>query len=146
MVRKEGEDHRKRRLDSILERAKRPGHVMTELQRAMLIAFASIDPKFSEPHAAQLDAIKKAVERDGQWRERREWRISTGFDSSIIRTRSTEKPQYQARVECDGQALECGCPTIEKAFAFVMFYETLIVDQFYSVGPPWADRGLPWSE
>jgi len=119
---------------------------MTGLQRAMLVGFASIDPAFSGSDAARLATVKESVDRAGHWQEHSEWRISTSFDSSITRAEQGGALRFRVRVECDGQVLTCLCPSIEKAFAFVSFYEALIVDQFYSVGPPWADAGLPWSK
>lgn len=144
MVKKEGD--RARRVDAIVERAQRTGHVMSALQKAILVRFANTDPAFSERDAKRLAGVREALEQAGRWQEYSEWRIMTSFDSSITRMEQDGQSRFQVRVECDGQVLACSCPTVEKAYAFMSFYEALITDEFYSVGPPWADAGLPWSK
>jgi hypothetical protein len=146
MVDSEREEQRRRRearaqrIERRLNRAKRPGQEQTRAQQAMLACFASIDPKHEPDCADKLNAIRDALEHRGSWDETDEWRISTWFQSRIERTGRNGKDWYEVAVACDGQTLSCGCPSVEKAFAFLELYKRLIIDQFYSVGPPWADN------
>jgi len=86
--------------------------------------------------------IVQQVEEKGRWSEQEEWRISTWFDSEIVAGEASGRPWFTTTVSCDGQTLSCGCPSIERAYGFMRLYQKLIVDQFYSVGPPWADQSL----
>jgi hypothetical protein len=143
MVDSEREEQRQRRAQRIRQRidqAKRPGHDQTLAQQAMLACFASIDPKHEPDCADKLNAVRDALKNRGSWDETDEWRISTWFESRIEKTVRDSKDWYEVAVECDGQTLSCGCPSVEEAFAFLELYKELIIDQFYSVGPPWADN------
>jgi len=62
----------------------------------------------------------------------------TWFDSEISETIKNDAPWFVVAVECDGQRFTCGCPSVEGAYAYMRLYQKLIVEQFYSVGPPWA--------
>ncbi len=128
------------RVEARLKRMKRPGHHQTLFQQAMIACLASIEPACEPYYQKELDAIRDAVRRNGIWEESQEWRISTYFVSRIEKKQRDGKDWFRTSVECDGQRLSCECPTVEKAFAFVHLYQRLIVDQFYSIGPPWADN------
>ncbi|MBS0471190.1 MAG: hypothetical protein JSR60_08970 [Proteobacteria bacterium] len=133
---------RKERIEARIEQARRPGHELTLAQKAMLSCFASIDPNHEPEYRKRFDSILEALDGAGLWQETTEWRISTWFDSRIEKTVSNGKDWYLVSVECDGQRLACGCPSPEKAFAFLTWYQRMIVDQFYAVGPPWADNAV----
>ena len=120
----------------------RAGHPLTLMQEAIATSIAASDPNHESWSRDKLKAIAEAIEQKGEWVEWDEWRISTAFDVRIAKTGREGKDWYEASVECDGQKLACGCPTLNKAFAFVQLYKELIIDQFYSVGPPWADNHL----
>jgi len=118
------------------------GHELTLMQEAIADAIARDDPTHVAASRALLDAVRKAIAEKGEWVEWEEWRISTAFETRIARTARNGTAWYEVAVECDGQRLACSCPTIESAFAFVHLYKEFIIDQFYSVGPPWADTHL----
>jgi hypothetical protein len=118
------------------------GHPLTLMQEAIATSIAECDPNFVSWSREKLAAIAEAVEQKGEWVEWDEWRISTAFDVRIGKSRKAGEDMYEATVECDGQRLACLCPTLKKAFAFVQLYKQLIIDQFYSVRPPWADNHL----
>jgi hypothetical protein len=124
------------------------GHPLTLMQEAIATSIAECDPNFVSWSHEKLAVIAEAVEQKGEWVEWDEWRISTAFDVRIAKTKKTGEDWYEATVECDGQRLACLCPTLKKAFAFVQLYKRLIIDQFYSVGPPWAANHLyeVWDE
>jgi hypothetical protein len=98
----------------------------------------SIRPDQNERTATELAIVRAAMDKDGHWEEWEEWRISTSFNSRIEREDITGKTWFKVSVECDGQQFMCRCPSLEKAYLVSKFYRRVIVDQFYSVGPPWA--------
>ena len=108
------------------------------LQQAFLDYVASIQPAKDRSIAAELEKVRLTIERDGKWREQEEWRISTYFDTEIMPETVAENRRFYVRVECDGQEFKALCPSLEKAFLVSKFYRKVIVEQFYSVGPPWA--------
>lgn len=112
------------------------------LQSALVEYVQSINPDRDRDTAKEIERVRAAVAESGRWQEFEEWRISTFFDSSIdtieIGGQSWFKVKVKVRVECDGQEFICRCPTLDKAVLLAKFYRRLIVDQFYSVGPPWA--------
>lgn len=110
----------------------------TLLQAAMIKFVESCHADRSADSPAEFERIRKAIDELGQWQEFSEWRISTHFDSSIAKLDVKGQSWFKVRVECDGQEFICRCPTLEKAVLLRRFYERLIIDQFYSVGPPWA--------
>jgi len=122
-------------------------------EQAMIAYLASIDPSRETSSTRELDKIATALKAEGVWRDSEEWRISTWFEVSIekvaptqagagreIGTQELGKERYKVTVACDGQSMSCTCPRIEKAFAFYKLYCHLMVYQFYSIGPPWADN------
>ena len=108
------------------------------LQQAFLDYVASIQPGKDKSTATELEKVRLAIERDGKWREQEEWRISTYFDTAIEPETVAERRRFRVSVECDGQEFKALCPILEKAFLVSKFYRRIIVEQFYSVGPPWA--------
>ena len=111
---------------------------LNSLQRAFVEYVGSIQPNRDTSVAAELDRVRTAVASEGFWQEHDEWRISTYFDTRIDKEELNSKPWFKVRVECDMQEFSCRCPSLEKAFLLSKFYRHLIVNQFYSVGPPWA--------
>src|ERR1700681_2371257 len=117
-------------------------------EQAMIAYLASIDPSREASSARELGTITAALKAEGGWRDSEEWRISTWFEVSIEKVAPAQagdgqelgKESYNVTVACDGQSMSCTCPSIEKAFAFYKLYCHLMVYQFYSIGPPWADN------
>ena len=120
----------------------RMGHELTLMQEAIATSIAAHDPRHVRSSQKMFEAIVAAIAQKGEWLEWSEWRISTSFENRIVKTTKGGKDWYEASVECDGQRLACGCPTLEGAFAFMRLYCELIIEQFYSIGPPWADNRL----
>jgi hypothetical protein len=112
--------------------------VKSPLQQAFIDYVASIQPSINTSIASELEQVRLAIERDGRWQEDEEWRISTWFDTEIKLTTDAENPKFLVRVECDGQEFKAVCPSLHKAFLVSKFYQRIIVEQFYSVGPTWA--------
>ena len=128
------------RVAQVREARRRQGHQLTALQEAIVSSIAASDPKYVPSAREELASITDAIREHGKWSAQEEWRISTWFESEIAKTQQNSAAWYHTTVACDGQVLSCRCPSIEKAFAFMRFYQALIVAQFYSVGPPWADN------
>jgi hypothetical protein len=112
--------------------------VKNPLQKAFIDFVASIQPSINKNIADELAKVSLAIKREGKWQEDEEWRISTWFDTEIKLMTDTENPKFLVRVECDGQEFKAICPSLHKAFLVSKFYQRIIVDQFYSVGPTWA--------
>ena len=121
---------------------RRQGHDLSRLQSGIVESVAAWDPEHEPASRKELNAIENAIETDGRWVAQEEWRISTWFNSSITRSARNDAEVYEVSVECDGQTLAGVCPTIEGAYAFMRLYQAFIVDQFYSVGPPWAAKRI----
>ena len=109
-----------------------------KLQQAFLEYVESIRPDNDKHIAAEIEKVRAAIEANGYWEEYDEWRISTYFTTRIEPQEIQGKKWFKVSVECDLQELTCRCPTIEKAYLFSKYYRHIIVNQFYSVGPPWA--------
>lgn len=122
-------------------RRRAQGQELTLLQEAMIAAIAAGDPRRDPSSATNFGKIKAAVESTGIWTCKTEWRALTWFESEIRKSQRAGKAWFMASVSCDGQRLSCGCPTIESAFAYIQLYQRFIADQFYALGPPWADTG-----
>lgn len=118
------------------------GHELSRLQEGIIEAVASCDPAHDPACGKELASIEDALRKQGRWSSQDEWRISTWFDSTITPIQRDGVDRYEVVVECDGQRLSCACPTVEGAYAFLRLYQAMIVDQFYSIGPPWADTGM----
>ncbi len=123
-------------IERIRELRKQQGHTLTPLQEGMVAAIASWDPRFDPSSAEEFRAIQANVQ-SGRWEGSEEWRIGTWFNSSISKFVNDGKPRFVVTVRCDGQSLACECPTLNGAYAYMRLYENIIVEQFYSVGPPW---------
>lgn len=130
------------RVAKVRESRARQGHELSRLQQGIVESIAAWDPAEDQASRKELAVIKNAIGSAGRWTAQEEWRISTWFNSSITRSIKNEADVYQVSVECDGQTLACACPTLEGAYAFTRLYQAFIVDQFYSVGPPWASTGM----
>lgn len=126
----------------IREARRRQGHDLSRLQQGIVESVAAWDPLHEPASRKMLAEIQTALASSGRWTEQDEWRISTYFNSIITRPVEGEGHPYEVSVECDGQMLACKCPTLEGAYAFMRLYQAFIVDQFYSVGPPWASTGM----
>ena len=111
---------------------------LNKLQQAIADYVISIRPENDRETREQLVRVQEVIETSGTWQEYDEWRISTTFDTRIERIEISGKEWFSVRVECDMQEFSCKCPTLEKALLHSKFYRRLIIDQFYSVGPPWA--------
>jgi hypothetical protein len=118
------------------------GHDLWRLQQGIVEAIAACDPSHEPTSRTELALIRVAIHENGLWAAQEEWRISTCFDSTITRAARNDAETYEVVVECDGQRLSCACPTIEGAYAFMRLYQAMIVDQFYTIGPPWAATGI----
>ncbi len=130
------------RVQRVSEARRQQGHELWRLQQGIVEAIAAWDPAHDPASLRELDAIRSAVGENGRWSAQEEWRISTWFDSSVALISRNGADVYEATVECDGQRLSCECPTIVRAYAYLRLYQALIVDQFYSIGPPWADAEM----
>jgi hypothetical protein len=126
----------------VREVRRRQGHDLSKLQEGIVESFVARDPAHEPASRRLLSIIEETIKSSGQWAEQEEWRISTWFNSSIARAAKNGSDIYEVSVECDGQTLTCACPTLEAAYAYMRLYQAFIVDQFYSVGPPWAAKGI----
>lgn len=109
-----------------------------KLQHSFIEYVESIRPDNDNHSAIEIEKVRASIEAEGYWQEYEEWRISTFFTSRIEPMEIQEKKWFRVSVECDMQEFMCKCPTIEKAYLFSKYHRHLIVNQFYSVGPPWA--------
>ena len=92
------------------------------------------------PSPGKLDQIRQAVDRDGRWEERVEWRISTVTSTLIERTGERGYCKYHVRVECD-YVFETHCPTLARACEIAHIYEYLVPRLWQELGwPSWASR------
>lgn len=132
----------KAQVAKVQDARRRQGHELSRLQEGIIEAVATCDPNHEPACRKELDAIKAALNEQGRWVSRGEWRISTWFETQIVTAIRNDAQVYEVTVECDGQKLSCACPTVEGAYAFTRLYQAMIVDQFYSIGPPWADTGI----
>jgi hypothetical protein len=130
------------RVEQVRAVRRRQGHELTRLQQGIVEAVAGWDPAHEPASQRALEAIRSAIHDAGCWSEWEEWRISTSFNSSITRASRDDREVFEVAVKCDGQKLSCVCPTLEGAYAFMRLYQAMIVDQFYSIGPPWAATGM----
>jgi hypothetical protein len=130
------------RIERVRLARRRQGHALTPLQEGIVASIAAWDPQHVRASRQALAEIKETVQAEGKWSNQEEWRISTWSECEIVRMQRDGADWYQVCVACDGQKLACGCPTLEQAYAFMRLYQELIVDQFYSIGPPWADSGI----
>jgi len=94
----------------------------------------------SQATQPQMSAIRAAIERDGRWQGRVEWRISTDTEFSIEPVHREGSIWYRVRVACDHEFTSV-CPTLDRAIEFMGLYQGLIAQLFYEVGwPSWATR------
>jgi hypothetical protein len=120
-----------------LNRAK-SGHTLNPFQKALLVSVYEIDPETNSDTAKEFAAVEKALADKKTWVEQDEWRISTWIERRIDEVIAPTGVRYQARVECDGQVFSCVCPSPYKAYVFCRLYSRIIIDGFYSLGPPWV--------
>ena len=133
---------RRARIEGYFERYRLAVRTASDAGRGMIAAVATVDPKYS-PYARQkLDEIIANTGSRGYWEGSFEWRAMTTIFCRIDKTGDIFSPKYEITVECDKQQFSCVCPTPEKAFAFMELYQHLIIEQFYSIGPPWADTPM----
>ncbi len=130
------------RIEAIRSARKREGHDLTALQEGMIRSIAAYEPAAEDASHRVFATVVSAIESIGRWEEDEEWRICTWFRSAIVQGTLNERPWFTVTVTCDGQTLSCGCASIERAYGFMRLYQKLIVEQFYSIGPPWADQKL----
>lgn len=121
---------------------RRQGHDLSRLQEGIVEAVAACDPNYDPACRRELEAIRAALIKQARWVSQDEWRISTWFETQIVCGTRGDAQVYEVTVECDGQRLACACPTVEAAYAYTRLYQAMIVDQFYSIGPPWVDTGI----
>lgn len=93
----------------------------------------------SKDHATELASVRAAIAAEGVWKIDEEWRVMTWTSVCIRKTQKEEHDLYLVSVICDGQKFECDCPDLERAYHFACWYQHLIVHQYYSIGPNWAD-------
>lgn len=127
----------KDRVKRVRDHRRRQGHDLSPLQQGLVEAVATCDPAHQPSCREELSQIERAIGLAGVWENRREWRISTELETRIRFHRDASKP-YEVTVACDGQALTCRCPSLDSAYSFKCLYEAIIIDQFYTIGPPWA--------
>lgn len=85
-----------------------------------------------------LDEVRLAITRVGEWRQHVEWRISTVTTTCIRATGELAHRAYHVRVECD-YVLEAHCPTLTRAVEIARAYEELIPELWERLGwPSWA--------
>ena len=97
-----------------------------------------IDPGVNEDSTKEMAEIGQKLEDDGRWLKEDEWRIMTWMTAIIeVDPEQEDSRRYKVSVECDGQKLSCGCPTLQRAFIFYKLYAHIIVYQFYGLGAPW---------
>ena len=130
------------RVEKVRDARRRQGHELSRFQQGIVEAVAAWDPAYEAASGKELDSIRSTISEHGRWTAQEEWRVSTWFDSSITRSSQNGSDLFEVVVECDGQRLTCASPTLEGAYAYMRLYQALIVDQFYSIGPPWADTGI----
>ena len=144
MSRKPEQETSRRRISESVDRVRatraKQGHELTLMQEAIVSCVAAYDPKYEPWSKKTLALIREAVDQKGIWTEQDEWRISTWFETKIAKIVRNGTDRYQVAVECDRQTLSCECPSVEKALAFMWLYKRFVIDQFYSVGPPWAEN------
>lgn len=109
-----------------------------KLQEAFVEYVESIRPDKDRQTSAEIAKVQAALDKKGFWEEYDEWRISTYFNSRIEPQEIQGKKWFKVSVECDTQEFTCACPSVERAYLFSKYYRHIIVNQFYSVGPPWA--------
>ncbi len=129
------------RVEAIRSARKTQGHDLTALQEGIIRSIAAWEPAVEAASRQAFDAVEGTVAATGRWEDEHEWRIGTWVHSAIVRS-PADGPGFTVTVRCDGQTLSCGCPSFGRAYGFMRLYQTLIVDQFYSIGPPWADQSL----
>jgi len=125
-------------VDRVRSMRAKQGHELTLMQEAIVSCVAAHDPKYEAWSEKMLAAVGSAVDQKGIWIDHEEWRISTWFETKIANVDRNGSNRYQVTVTCDRQTLSCECPSVEKALAFMLLYKRFIIDQFYSVGPPWS--------
>ena len=101
--------------------------------------FKSINPSENHDVAKEIEDVNKSISRNGMWSYNEEWRISTYMEVEIKTAEIDSKMWFSVSVECDKQEFSCLCPSVEKAYLFSKLYRHIIVYQFYSIGPPWAE-------
>jgi hypothetical protein len=126
------------RLNAVRASRAKQGHQLTGLQEALVVTLARHDPLHDQAAAHALSTIDRQIEANGFWAEAEEWRISTWFESKITKDLSADRVWFTTSVACDGQTFSCRAASLERACAFMRLYQQLIIDGFYSVGPPWA--------
>jgi hypothetical protein len=126
------------RIERARERRRRQGHALSPLGEGLVAAMAAADPAHDPRSADELARIRAALAEAGRWSSSEEWRIMTWAAREIVETRRDGADHFDVSVECDGQRFTCACPSVEGAYAYMRLYQALLVEQFYSVGPPWA--------
>jgi hypothetical protein len=90
-----------------------------------------------------LREVEAAIERDGQWKDRGEWRISTYMTRRIAPVEAYGKWWFEVTVK-SGNEMVCHAPTLERALEFMFVFERLVMDLFWTLGwPSWAGRRGP---
>lgn len=114
------------------------GHELSPLQEGIVASLAS--HAADQPDTAKaLAEVRRALETSACWSEVHEWRISAWFECDIVRIQRDGRTLYRTTVQCDGQSLSCEGPSLERVFAFMHLYRTIIGQGFYAAGPPWAE-------
>jgi len=103
----------------------------------MLRIALSVDPKDNRDSGHQYNQIEDAIRREGAWSDSYEWRIMTYNDVRIELADLPEGQRYRVEVACGDQKLSCSCRNLRTAFVYMRLYERLIMQGFYSIGPPW---------
>jgi hypothetical protein len=79
--------------------------------------------------------IRAAIETDGRWAGRREWRISTVTRLSIERLLEDGAECFEASAEC-GTHMVTRSSSLDSALAFLKVHAALLQEEFYVLGWP----------
>ena len=92
-----------------------------------------VDPKL-------VQEVEKAVEENGIWRHRYEWRLMQETELKIEPKVINNRTYYLVNVECSSST-QFTAYSIERALLFMKIYETLEMDFYYTIGWP-SSEGL----
>lgn len=92
-----------------------------------------VDPKL-------VQEVEKAVEENGIWRHRYEWRLMQETELKIEPKVINNRTYYLVNIECSSST-QFTAYSIERALLFMKIYETLEMDFYYTIGWP-SSEGL----
>jgi len=92
-----------------------------------------VDPK-------QIKEVEKAIEENGVWRHRYEWKMMQETELKIEPKIINNRTYYLVNLECSSTT-QFTAYSIERALLFMKIYETLEMDFYYTIGWP-SSEGL----